>query len=437
MLNRQDNETMCRTGPGTAMGDAMRRFWMPVAQVSELPGAGGEPRVLQLLGERFIAWRDDQGRAGLFAEHCLHRGASMQLARAEGDGLRCIYHGWKFAVDGAVLETPNVADPRFKQRIKGRTYPVREAGGLLWAYLGPREHEPAFPAWPFMACDDAHRVNAVAVMNCNFVQVMEGLVDSSHLTVLHASGLAKTNGVELDFAKKTTHMQFDAAPAIEADETDFGFHYVAMRPNGEGRMARVASFIAPCFIANPNGDLWFAVVPVDDERCNFFHVWWNAEKAIGEEPMRTQQLAFVGLDDPTLAKYGMTAATCDTEAAMSWRNGYRQDRALQRAGHFTGFDSFTQEDAACGVSAGGLRDRSQEMLSTADVAISRLYRSLLACARGIREGHAIPALGLEVGHVVGISAEIGAAQDWRSLVPQHKIVSSKAGAVASAALHSN
>jgi phthalate 4,5-dioxygenase len=426
MLSKQDNETMCRTGAGTPMGDAMRRFWLPVMQLSELPEAGGDPKTIEVLGEPFVAWRDQQGRPGLFAQACLHRGASMQLARAEGDGLRCIYHGWKFGVDGTVLDTPNVADPKFKERVKGRVYPVRAAGGLLWAYLGPKDQAPPFPKYPFMDLPEANRINACAVVNSNYVQVIEGLVDSSHLTVLHASGLARTNGVELDFAKKTTHMQFDATPVIEADETDFGFHYVAMRKAGDKRMARVASFIAPCFVANPNGDLWFAVVPVNDERCNFFHVWWNAEKGIGEEPLRTQQLAFVGLDEPTLAKYGMTAETCDSPAAMSWKNGYRQDRAQQRAGHFTGFDSFTQEDAACSVSSGAIRDRSQEMLSTADVAISRLYRSLLACARAARDGQEIPALHVEVGRVIGTSGEIGPQEDWRRLVPHHTIVAGAA-----------
>lgn len=423
MLSSQDNELMCRTGRGTAMGDAMRRFWLPAIQLSDVPAPDGEPKAVELLGEKFIVWRDQQGRAGLFAEHCLHRGASMQLARAEGDGLRCIYHGWKFAVDGQVLDTPNVADAKFKGRIKGRTYPVREAGGLLWAYLGPTDEVPPFPTWSFMAQDDAHRINAVAVVNCNYVQVIEGLVDSSHLSILHSSGLAKTNGADLDFAKKTTHMQFDASPTIEADETDFGFHYVAMRRVGDKRMARITSFIAPCFVANPNGDLWFAVVPVNDERCNFFHVWWNPQTAIGTEPLRTQQLAFVGLDEPTLTKYGMTAETCDGERTMSWRNGYRQDRVVQRQGHFTGFDSFTQEDAACSVSSGALRDRSQEMLSAADVAIARLYRSLLACARAARDGREIVGSRAAAPEAIGISSEIGLDQDWRTLVPHHSITS--------------
>ena len=423
MLNSQDNDLMCRTDAGTAMGDVMRSGWIPAMQEADLPEPAADPRPVELLGQKFVVWRDGQGRVGLFADACLHRGASLRLARAEPEGLRCIYHGWKFAVDGSVLDTPNVADPKFKSRLRGRTFPVRLAGGLLWAYLGPKDRQPAFPEWPFMDLPAAHRINACAVVNCNFVQVIEGLVDSSHLTVLHASGLAKTAGVELDFAKKTTHMQFDATPQIEADATDFGFHYVAMRPTPNGRMARVASFIAPCFVANPNGDLWFAVVPVNDQRCNFYHVWWHPEKRIGEEPLRSQQLSFVGLDDATLAKWGMTADTCDSEAAPSWENGYRQDRTQQRAGHFTGLENFTQEDAACSISSGAIRDRSQEMLSSADLAITRLYRTLLASARAAREGKPVDVPQTDVRKIIGISGEIGADEDWRRLVPNHKIVS--------------
>ncbi|MDM0050527.1 Rieske 2Fe-2S domain-containing protein [Variovorax sp. J22R115] len=420
MLKAQDNELMCRVGPGTGMGDVMRRTWLPALQSSELPEAGGDPKGVELLGQRFVAWRDGAGRPGFFDEACLHRGSSMLLARAEPEGLRCIYHGWKFAVDGAVLDTPNVADPKFKERIRGRTYPVREAGGLIWVYLGPKEHEPEFPRWPWMDVDAAHRINAVAVENCNFVQVIEGLVDSSHLTLLHASGLAKTNGSDMDFAKKTSHMQFDASPQIEAEETEFGFHYVAIRPAGDKRMARIASFIAPCFVANPNGDLFFAVVPVNDERCNFYHVWWNTEKRIGEEPLRSQQLAFVGLDDATLSAYGMTADTCDGPNKQSWANGYGQDRALQRAGHFTGLASFSQEDAACSISSGALRDRSREMLSTADIAITRLYRSLLNCVRVLRETNELPVVRVDTAQIIGISAEIETEQPWQSLVPNHR-----------------
>ena len=142
MLNREDNELMCRTGPQAPMGRAMRQFWIPALHEAYLPAPGGDPVPVRLLGENFVAWRDEAGRVGLFDEACLHRGASMALARAEGDGLRCIYHGWKFAVDGTVLATPNVADDRFRSRIKGRVRPVRVAGGLVWTYLGAPDQQP-------------------------------------------------------------------------------------------------------------------------------------------------------------------------------------------------------------------------------------------------------------------------------------------------------
>jgi hypothetical protein len=153
-------------------------------------------------------------------------------------------------------------------------------------------------------------------------------------------------------------------------------------------------------------------------------VWWDAGKPIGEEPLRSAQLTFVGLDEPTLRKYGMTLDTCDSPAAMAFVNGYRQDRRLQRDGHFTGFDSITQEDAACSISSGPIRDRSQELLSSADLAISRLHRTLLAYARAERDQQDIAALQADAGRAIGISGEIGLDEDWRQLVAHHRIVSS-------------
>src|SRR5437868_2681183 len=129
MLSREDNELMCRVGPGTGMGEVMRRTWMPALLSSEMPERGGDPVHVELLGENFVAFRDGDGNIGLLDEHCCHRGASLAVGRVEKCGIRCIYHGWVFAADGQVLETPNVADPRFKERFKAKSYPVREAGG--------------------------------------------------------------------------------------------------------------------------------------------------------------------------------------------------------------------------------------------------------------------------------------------------------------------
>lgn len=437
MLTHADNELMCRVGPGTGMGTAMRCYWLPALSSSELPQPGGDPVHVELLGEHFVAFRDSEGKVGLLDENCCHRGASLLLGRVEGCGLRCIYHGWKFAVDGQVLETPNVPDPKFKDRIRARAYPVREAGGLIWTYLGPRELQPRFPEWPWMNVEASHRINAMAFVNCNYVQVMEGLVDSSHLSVLHSTPLSQAGKSQLDFARKTEHMVFDAAPRIEAELTDFGFHYVALRDitSNEGRRieARVAAFISPCFIANPNGDLFFAVVPVNDVTTRFYHVWWNEQRAIGEEPARSEQLQFVGLDEESLARYGMTPETAATERRPSRENRWHQDRAQVRAGHFTGIWSFTQEDIAVTVSGGGIRDRSKEMLSVADLAVGRLYRVLLSTAKRVANGQAPIAVDADTRGIRGASGSLAPGANWHVLVPTHHVQRGSADATESVA----
>ena len=426
MLSKQDNETMCRVGPGTAMGAVLRSYWVPALLSEELPQPDCDPRRVRLFGESFVAFRDTNGRVGLLDEFCCHRSASLTLGRVEEAGIRCLYHGWKFAVDGTVMETPNVADPRFKERFKARAYPVREAGGYVWTYLGGTKEPPPFPRWPFFDVPPSNRLNVYAAVSCNFVQVIEGLIDSSHLTLLHTAPLKSTEVSDLDFAKKTSHMQFNPTPAIEAEETDFGFHYVAMRemagPEGKRVMARIASFIAPCFVCNPNGDLFFAVVPVDDEHCLFHHVWWDKDKKFGEEPLRSQQLEFVGLDPAALEAYGLTVRTWNSPARARAENGFLQDRDAQRRGHFTGLPSFTQEDAAVSMSSGPIRDRSKETLAAADVAVGRLYRTLLASSRNVKEGREPVGLRADTSKIIGVSGSLEPGTDWRILVPDHKIV---------------
>jgi phthalate 4,5-dioxygenase len=425
MLTHAENELICRVGPGTGMGAAMRRYWLPALSSSELPEPGGDPVHVELLGEHFVAFRTSEGSVGLLDEACCHRGASLLLGRVEGCGIRCIYHGWKYAVDGKVLETPNVPDAKFKDRIRARAYPVREAGGLIWTYLGPADLQPRFPEWPWMNVDSSHRINAMALLTCNYLQVMEGLVDSSHLSVLHISPLSQAGQSELDFARKTEHMAFDAAPRIEAETTDFGFHYVALRdlasPEGRRVEARVAAFIAPCFIANPNGDLFFAIVPVNDVVCRFYHVWWNSERQIGEEPLRSEQLKFVGLDDEALARHGMTPATVSTALRPSRENRWHQDRERLRRGHFTGLYSFTQEDMAVSVSGGAIRDRTKEMLSVSDIAIGRLYRVLLNTAKRVTDGQAPIAVDANTRAIVGASGTLSPGVHWHTLVPTHSV----------------
>jgi phthalate 4,5-dioxygenase oxygenase subunit len=424
MLNNESNARMCRVGGDQPMGIALRHYWLPVLLADELV-AGADPMQVELLGERLVAYRDASGQPGLFSEACLHRGASMMLARAEPEGLRCIYHGWKFAVDGTVLDTPNVADPRFKDRIKGRVYPVREAGSLIWAYLGPKDQAPEFPRWPWMDLPDAQRLVTRHVEECNFVQVIEGLVDSSHLGLLHMNGLKASCDVDLGYAQKINSMQKNLAPQLDADDTDFGFYYAALRDIDDGAgartEARVAAFVAPCIVLNPNGDIATLSVPLADHKTAFFHVFWSTREDINREPLRSRQLEFVGLTPQILDGFGLTDATLGRADRPNPRNHFMQDRAAMRErGSWSGMPGLIEEDVAVSVSAGPLRDRSQEMLSSADIGMVRLYRALLACADAAQNRQ--PPLGIsrdiDWSRVVGVNGVLN-GRGWRDLVPAY------------------
>jgi phthalate 4,5-dioxygenase oxygenase subunit len=423
MLSKADNELMCRVGPGTPMGNAMRRYWIPALTSDELPHPDSDPKRIMLLGEEFVAFRNTDGQVGFLDEYCCHRSASLALGRVEGNGIRCIYHGWKFAADGTVLETPNVEDPKFKERFKARAFPVREAGGLIWVYLGPKEKEPPFLDWHWFHVPTSNRLVVTYVADCNYVQVQEALLDSSHLTILHTDGMTQSASDDLTFAKQVVTMQFNAAPRIEAEETQFGVHYAAMRPNpaGDGKiMARIASFISPFATLNPNGDIVGIVVPINDVRSRHFFVFWNKDKKIGEEPLRREQLRFVGMDPETLDGFGISLKECDRPGKPSRANNFMQDRQAMREGRrFSGLPLFIPEDVAVEVASGPIRDRSKETLAPADGAIARMYRVLLASARRVAEGGDPIGLNFDTSKVVGISGLIEPGQPWQSLVPGH------------------
>lgn len=430
MLTREDNEYMCRVGPGTPMGNALRRFWIPSLQTSDLPTPDCDPFPLEILGEKLVAFRDTSGKVGVLDEHCCHRQASLVCGRVEAGGIRCLFHGWKFAVDGTVLETPNVNNPEFKKRIKAKAYPVREAGGLIWVYLGPKELEPEFPHFPWFDIPASNRLNAYLVENGNYVQVIEALVDSSHLTILHTDGLRKSAGLEnLNFTA-AAGMQFDAAPRIEVDDTDFGFHYAAIRAGTKPTdpvQARVTAFIAPFSVANPNEDLWMGVVPINDYQSIHFHVFYHPERKMGEEPLRSRMLEHIGLDDAALRKMNLTYDTLNNKDEPTRWNRYWQNRDALREGKFSGFHSFSQEDHAMIRSMGLIKDRTKEILAPVDMAVMRLYRTLIQVAQDVESGNEPLGLRADPMKIFGRHADIDPSKDWRSLVPSHKITRTHRG----------
>lgn len=416
MLAAADNEIMCRTGAQTPMGKAMRHFWIPALLSSELPEPNCDPVHVELLGESFVAFRDSNGKVGILDEYCCHRGASLTLGRAENCGLRCIYHGWLFAADGTVLETPNIPNPTFKTRFKAKAYPVREAGGVVWTYIGEQDDMPDFYDFPFLNAPASKRLATVQIIGCNYVQVLEGLLDSSHLSLLHISQFKAQGLPDIKFVQNTGHMQHDPAPQIEAQETEFGLHYGAVRVFGDKAETNVTAFISPFFILNPN-DIYMAIVPMADDKCAFYSIWYDGIRDYGQDPLRSDQLRTVGLD--RLEEFGMTRKSFYGNHRPARGNGFRQDRDAVRTGHHSGLVSFVQEDAIVCVSCGELRDREYEHLGTADMAIALMYRVLLKSAKQVMAGGKPIAHRQSVAHLRGTRVTLAVGSDWRSAVPNN------------------
>ena len=421
MLSKQDNELICQVGPDTPMGKAMRRYWTPVCQSSDLPEPGGDPQRFTILGQNFVAFRGDDGAIGFLNDNCCHRGVSLSLGRVEGCSLRCIFHGWRFARDGEVLETPNVPNPDFKTRIRHGAYPVREAGGVVWAYLGPKELEPPFPHYPWFDLEPKNRINAYQVEGANYLQIMEALFDSTHLNFLHRDGLNKTPDIDSAYAADSAQLLVNDAATTEAEATDFGFHYASIREAGDGRLARITAFVAPYTMLQCSGGLWMCVVPINDERSIYFYAFWEHDRDIGLDPHREEHLKFLGLDDEALRRSGMTYDTIDDPNAPTFRNRFHQNRAAMAAGAtFSGFHSFTQEDAAVIMSAGAIRDRTIEHLCEADRGIGMHYRTLKEMARAGERGEDPVGLNADAMQIFAKTVMLKTGEKWQDHVPPHR-----------------
>lgn len=434
-MNREDNETLCRVGKGTPMGELLRRYWLPVALSADLPEPDCDPVRVRLVGQDFVAFRDTLGRVGILDELCPHRRASLVLGRVGHGGIECLYHGWRFSVDGQVLEMPNCDDRKYIARYRANAYPALEAGGVIWVYLGPAEHKPEFPLHPWMEAPKDHRYTRIIVSNSNFVQVMEGLLDSAHLGILHQDALPAPDGSEryshpgkTDSFKNLTAQR---APKIEVQETPFGFYYAALRNitlKGEPMVdTRITAFVAPftVYVSFDRGRVALLIIPIDDEHTYFYNITWDDERPIGLEPLRSQ-IDLAGGTLPDVAKsWGFGRETHGRPGTASRDNNWLQDRAAMRRGDtFTGLPPFTGEDAAMTSSMGPISDR-QELLVPADLAIVQMRRIMLEAARSVAAGEKPPGYepGQRPGDIVPWSDKLKPDVDWRTLLRHRGLVS--------------
>lgn len=400
MAGEDFNAVLTDVRPGSPMHDMMRRYWLPAFLSRDLPEPDSDPMRVTLLGKDFVAFRDNEGRLGLLDEHCCHRGASLCLGRVEGGGVTCIYHGWKFAVDGSVIDMPNVREEKVQARIKQPAYPVVEKGGIAWAYLGPKDQQPPMPDLGLFDVPPENSFVEIVVCTANYTRLLEGVLDSSHTGVLHSDAIKAVRKGEgpapvlgghtrSSFGAQITE---DRAPRLEVQDTDYGLRYAAIRDlvddKGQERaMARVSAFAFPAYVFSPPDNILLFACPVDNERTHFFMIWWDPTRAIGVGQALQELRTYYGVDDEAMDYWGLSRATHDLPDRPNRRNGWRQRRDAMRSGEsFTGLYRFIPEDFIVSASMPPAAARHREHLVQADLAVARYRRLLVENALRVRDG---------------------------------------------------
>jgi phthalate 4,5-dioxygenase oxygenase subunit len=426
MLTKDQNETLCRVGPGSPMGEVLRRYWCPAFLLADLPERDCAPIGVTVLGQDFVAFRDSSGQLGFLDELCCHRGAPLSYGRVEEGGIRCLYHGWKYSTDGTILEAPNCENPYLLERVRQGSYPVREAGGLGWVYLGPQEFEPPFPQFPWMDSDDV--TASEIVFDCNWLQVQEGSLDSSHLGIVHMDGgvvirplprrvgSLEIGGIPWDDVRRPYAAGMptdDNAPVIEVEDTPFGFHYAAIRQTSdpEKRYVRITAFALPYSAHITSTNSAVIVVPRDDETCSTFNARSAATALRPPGPTETQ-----------LASSEVREVRFPSDARR-YRLPGQNRAAMATRSSFAGFPDGRAQDASVqGVNAKRRTyTRATEHLVAADAAILRLRRLLLESLERVQAGQ--PPLGLGEGYdysqMRAASAVMDPDQRWQDLVSEN------------------
>jgi phthalate 4,5-dioxygenase len=399
MLSAEENRLLTRVGPGTPMGTLLRRFWMPALVTSEIPERDGPPLRLRLLGEDLVAFRDSDGRVGTLDAYCPHRRAHLFWGRNEECGLRCTYHGWKFDVDGRCVDMPSEPpDSRFKEKITQVSYPTREKGGVVWVYMGPPDKQPAsLPHLEWAEAPEGYQHVTKWLQRTNWVQGLEGEIDTAHISFLHSSRSKYTPRlVHTAFTDpKRTEARKDGAPRLSYQETPYGFTYGARRNAVDGEYYwRVTRWLYPFFSLIPqipgsalavSGRCW---VPIDDEHTWTFSYLARDDRPFGEDDIN---LILEGAAFPPRLSYGTyelpDGYIIDTPLPVANKdNDYLIDRKMQREVNYTGIFGANEQDRAIQEAMGLIVDRSREHLGSSDIAIVAARRLLVKMARALEAG---------------------------------------------------
>jgi phenylpropionate dioxygenase-like ring-hydroxylating dioxygenase large terminal subunit len=414
MLSHEENELVTRVGSGTPLGDTMRRYWLPALLAQEIPEPDCPPVRVRLLGEALVAFRDTEGRIGLLDEFCPHRRVSLYFGRNEECGLRCVYHGWKFDVDGACVDMMNEPeDLSFKDKIHIQVYPTVEMGGIIWAYMGPPALQPPLPKFAWTQAPASHRHVSKVVQESNWLQALEGGIDTSHAPILHRSITPSTDKPGID---PTSAWVRGKAPQLVIEPTDYGYWYAGVRSvdNDQSLHIRTYQYVLPFHQLRPYrtlageagvaGHIW---VPTDDENCMVYN--WNY--SLGNEPLTD--------DDRLEYRTGNGPSHVDQTTFRSFanrENDYLLDRQAQKHETFTGIEGINTQDRALQETMGRIVDRSKEHLGPADRAIIQTRRLLLQAIKSVQEGGEPPGLQPSYYTIRAVERELPGDADWRELL---------------------
>jgi phthalate 4,5-dioxygenase oxygenase subunit len=389
-MQSNDSIDLTRVGPGTVMGEFMRQYWMPAAMSSEVK-ADGEPLRLMLLGEKLLAFRDTNERVGILDHQCPHRGASLFLGRNEESGIRCVYHGWKFDVDGNCVDMPNVpAHQDFKDKVHAKAYKTAERNGLIWVYMGSQEVPPSLPDI------EANLIPGAEIWclqrECNWLQALEGDIDTSHVGFLHVGMLQPEDLPETHPMRPTV---LNRTPEYEVRNTDWGTMYGGFRKNDDGMMSwRVAQFMFPFWTQTPNAKfgtrsiarVW---IPMDDTHSMLFDITGGVDE--GNPAYNSTRPT----GEPLFEKFEYAANTTDWYGRWKCKDTVANDWGLDRESQrnnvqYTGIPNITMQDQAVTESMGPITNHAAEHLSPSDQMIARTRRRLLLAARAWRDKGVTP-----------------------------------------------
>ncbi|MGE4242441.1 Rieske 2Fe-2S domain-containing protein [Ramlibacter sp.] len=414
MLTREENDLLCRVEGDAPMGRMMRRHWTPVCLLEEVAEPDGAPVRAQVYGGKLVVFRDSDGRVGVLDEACPHRHASLLYGRNEEGGLRCLYHGWKMDVDGNVLEM--VSEPAasgMADKVKHKSYPAKEWGGMVWGWFGAADAVPEFVPPPWAPTDKVRVSIAKAVLPCNWAQVLEGAIDSAHSSSLHSSDMVPAR---VDSAGATGKLwvrpSTDKAPRLQVQTAGYGFRYAALRrPIKDAATkdyVRSTVFVAPYSVLIPPNNLYNVAnvnVPMDDTTTAFYFIAWGDA---AQTPETETWRKFLG-------------QTVDVDLDATYRplrnddNRFWQNREAMKAGNFTGITGFPNQDIAMWVTMGPIADRTHERLGASDLAIVEFRKQMISAVKAFDDGGTAIGTGeLAIPRTVcSFQAIVPKTTDWR------------------------